>query len=64
MQFTKIKDFCANPTTDGGMQNGSSVRILVPITHNARFRTFGADLHAQSLLVNKISASGAQSDVY
>ncbi len=39
------------PTTNGGMQNGSSVGIY---TH---FCTFGSDLHALSVLTNKISAS-------
>ncbi len=37
------------PTTNGGMQNGSSVGICVCM--------FGADLYAQSELINKISAS-------
>ena len=44
------------PTTNGGTQNGSSVG-----TYTRRclhiFRTFGTDLHAQSVLINKISAS-------
>ncbi len=32
-------------------------------TLHASFCTFGADLHAQSVLSNKISAFGAQSEV-
>ena len=44
-----------NPTTNGGVQNGSSVEIYY--TLHTRFCTFGADLHAQPVLVNKIFAS-------
>ena len=43
------------PTTNCGMQNGSSVGICTHCTH--AFCTFGADLHAHSVLNNKISAS-------
>ncbi len=44
-----------NPTTNGGMQNGSSVGIHTHCIHV--FCTFGADFFAQSVLINKISAS-------
>ncbi len=37
------------PTTNGGMQNGSSLH-----TH---LHTFGTNLYAQSVLINKISSS-------
>ncbi len=43
------------PTTNGGMQNGSSVEIRACCMHV--FARFGADLHAQSVLSEKISAS-------
>ncbi len=43
-----------NPTTNGGVQNGSSVGIHY--TLHTRFCTFGTELHAQSVLINKISA--------
>ncbi len=43
------------PTSNGGMQNGSSVGVCTHCVHV--FRTFGADLHAQLALINKISAS-------
>ena len=42
-------------TTCGGMQNGSSVEICTRFIHV--FCTFGVDWHAQSVLINKISAS-------
>ena len=41
-----------HPTTNGGMQNGSSVYTL-----HTRFCRFDADLHAQSVIIDKISAS-------
>ena len=45
-----------NPTSNTGMQNGSSVGICG--THCMHvFCTFGTDLHAQSMFINKISAS-------
>ena len=44
-----------NPTTNGGMQNGSSVGIRTHFIHV--FARFGTNLHAQPVLVNKISAS-------
>ncbi len=43
------------PTTNGGMQKWKLGRNMY--TLHARFCTFGADLHAQSVIVNKISAS-------
>ncbi len=43
------------PTTNGGMQNGSSVGIYTHFIHV--FFTFGADLYVQSVLINKIPAS-------
>ncbi len=43
------------PTTNGVVQNGSSVGICTHRTHV--FARFGADLHAQSVLSNKISAA-------
>ena len=47
--------WCNNPTTNGGMQNGSPVGIC---TRRIRvFARFGADLHARSALSDKISAS-------
>ncbi len=43
------------PTTNGGMQNGNSVGMF---THRVHILArFGADSHAQSVLINKISAS-------
>ncbi len=48
-----------SPTTNGGKQNGSSVGIYcIHCTHciRIRFGTFGTDLYAQSVLINKISA--------
>ena len=42
------------PTTNGGMQNGSSVVIHEHCMHV--FCTFGANLYAQSVLINEISA--------
>ncbi len=44
------------------MQNGSSVRIHTRCTHV--FARFGADSHAQSVLVNKNFCIGARSEVY
>ena len=44
-----------DPTTNGGMLNGSSVGIRTRCVHV--FARFGADLHAQSVLVSKNSAS-------
>ncbi len=52
----KKKAECGNPTTNGGMQNGSSAEISSYTLH-AHFCTFGADAYAQSVLSNKISAS-------
>ncbi len=43
------------PTTNGGMQNGSSVGLCTCCVHV--FCTLGADLYAQSVLISKISAS-------
>ncbi len=46
------------PTTNGGMQNGSSIGIYtVQYTLHTHFCTFGTDLYAQSMLINRISAS-------
>ena len=42
------------PTTSDGMQNGSSVRMLTHCIHV--FCTFGANLYAQLVLINKMSA--------
>ncbi len=46
---------CVYPTTNGGMQNGSSVGIYTHCKYV--FCTFGTDSYAQSVLINKISAS-------
>ncbi len=46
--------FC--PTTNNGTQNGSSVGIYTHCVF-ARLCTFGVDLYAQSVLINKFSAS-------
>ncbi len=48
--------WAAYPTTNGGVQNGSSVGIGTRCMH-VFLHVLGADLHAQSVLVNKISAS-------
>ena len=45
--------FC--PTTGGGMQSGSSVRMHAHFVHV--FARFAPDLHARSVLINKVSAS-------
>ena len=48
----------AYPTTNGGMQHGSSVGIHThAYTVPTRFCTFGTDLYAQSVLINKVFAS-------
>ncbi len=44
------------PTTNGGMQNVSSVGVCTYTMHT-RFCMFGTKLYAQSVLINKISAS-------
>ncbi len=46
---------CVYPTTNGGMQNGSSVDIHTHCVHV--FARFGADLYVQSVLIDKICAS-------
>ena len=43
------------PTTNGGMQKWKLSRNMY--TLHTRFCTFGTNLHAQSVLINKISAS-------
>ncbi len=43
------------PAASGGRQNGSSVAMRTCCAHV--FATLGADLHAQSMLINKIYAS-------
>ena len=43
------------PTTNGGMQNESSVGICTCCIH--AFALLGTDLYAQSVLINKIYAS-------
>ncbi len=43
------------PTSNGGMQNGSSIEICTQCTHI--FARLAADSHAQSGLVGKISAT-------
>ena len=50
---------CGHPTTNGGMPNGSSVEIRMYVrTHCIHVScTFGTNLYAQSMLINKISAS-------
>ncbi len=53
--FGKTTFFFLFPTTNGGMQNWSSVGILY--TLHTRFSTFGNDLCDQSVLINKITAS-------
>ncbi len=45
----------AVPTTNGGMQNGSSVGTCTRCKHV--FARFGSDVCAQSVLIDKISAS-------
>ena len=56
--LTVVGDY---PTTDGGRVNGTpwklSWNILCTTQSIARFCTFGAGLYAQSVLINKISAS-------
>ena len=47
--------FSACITTNGGTQNGSSVGICYML--HTRFCTFGADLRAQTVPINKISTS-------
>ncbi len=44
------------PTTNGGMQNGSSVGIYCAHCIHGFFCTYGADLYAQSVVSNKIFA--------
>ena len=44
------------PTTDGGMQNGSSVGVRVRVAHTF-FARFRVDSYAQSVLIDEISAS-------
>ena len=51
-----------HPTSNGGMQTGSSVGIRTRRTHV--FCTLGADLHAQSVIIDENFCSGAQSEVY
>ena len=46
----------SSPTSNGGMQNGSSVGICTRCT-NVFFARLGADLHAQSVIIKKIFAS-------
>ena len=50
-----MEDGGGDPTSNGGTQNGSSVGIRTRCMHV--FCTFGVDLYAQSVLVNKVSAS-------
>ena len=45
----------SSPTTNGGMQKGKLSRNTYAL--HTRFRTFGDDLRAQSVLIDKISAS-------
>ena len=47
--------FSSSPTTKGGVQNGSCSRNIYML--HTSFFTFDADLYAQSVLTNKISAS-------
>ncbi len=49
------RDAREDPTTNGGMQNGSSVGICTRCVHV--FARLGADVYAQSVLINKVSAS-------
>ncbi len=51
-QRTVFRKKC-NPTTNGGVRNGSSVGIIYYTLHT----TFGINLHAQLVLINKICAS-------
>ena len=53
---------CVYPTTNGGMQNGSSVDIHTHCVHV--FARFGADLYVQSMVIKKNFCIGAQSEVY
>ncbi len=50
------------PTTNGGMQAGSSVGIHACCVHV--FCTFCTDLHAQSGLINENFCVGAQEEFY
>ncbi len=52
----------AYPTTNGGMQKWKLSRNMY--TLHTRFRTFGIDLHAQSVLIKQNFCIGAQSEVY
>ena len=47
--------FLWNPTTNGGMQSGSSVGTCTLCMHV--FGKFGANLRVESMIINKISAS-------
>ncbi len=55
LYFLGNHDSSMNPTASGGVQNGSSVEIRTHCMHV--FACFGANLHAQSVISNKISAS-------
>ncbi len=46
-----------NPTSNGGMQNGSSALSEYVYTLRTCFCTFDTHLHAQSVFINKLSAS-------
>ena len=50
-----------HPTSNGGMQNGSSVGICAHCMHV--FARLAPDLHAQSVLINKKFSVGAQEEV-
>ena len=50
------------PTSNGGMQNGSSVGTRARCMHV--LARFGADLHAQSVRINKNFCVAAQEEVY
>ena len=55
--FPEVNTFSYHeyPTTNGGMKKWKLGWNLC--TLHTRFRTFGADLHARSVLINEISAS-------
>ncbi len=52
------KEKIVHPTSNGGMQNGSSVGICTRCVHI--FARFDADLHAQSVIINNNFCIGAQ----
>ena len=62
ISLAHISDMCTCPTTNGGMQNWSSVGIRTRCTHV--FARLGADSYAQSVLINKNICIGDLSEDY